>query len=155
ADSGSARDDSPRRARDSRTSLAGSPRGSIHPTCERLRRSSRSCGRGRAPRRDFRSGPPASVKPATEPSPAATMASAKRCATLANRLAPMIGDSRGSRLADPDSWGWGARTMDAAYFSGLAALAGSIIGGLTSLGATWLTQHSQLGAQRVARNLER
>jgi hypothetical protein len=45
--------------------------------------------------------------------------------------------------------------MDAAYFSGLAALAGSVIGGLTSLGATWLTQHSQLGAQRFARNLER
>ncbi len=45
--------------------------------------------------------------------------------------------------------------MDAAYFSGLAALAGSVIGGLTSLGATWLTQYSQLGAQRVARNLER
>jgi hypothetical protein len=45
--------------------------------------------------------------------------------------------------------------MDAAYFSGLAALAGSIIGGLTSLGATWLTQHSQLGAQRSVRNFER
>jgi len=45
--------------------------------------------------------------------------------------------------------------MDAAYFSGLAALAGSVIGGLTSLGATWLTQHSQLGAPRFARNLER
>ena len=45
--------------------------------------------------------------------------------------------------------------MDAAFFSGLAALAGSVIGGLTSLGATWLTQHSQLGAQRFARNLER
>jgi len=45
--------------------------------------------------------------------------------------------------------------MDAAYFSGLAALAGSVIGGLTSLGASWLTQHSQLGAQRSARNLER
>ena len=45
--------------------------------------------------------------------------------------------------------------MDAAYFSGLAALAGSVIGGLTSLGTSWLTQHSQLGAQRFARNLER
>jgi len=45
--------------------------------------------------------------------------------------------------------------MDAAYFSGLAALAGSVIGGLTSLGATWMTQHSQLGAQRFARNVER
>lgn len=45
--------------------------------------------------------------------------------------------------------------MDAAYFSAFAALAGSIIGGLTSLGTSWLTQHSQLGAQRSARNLDR
>jgi hypothetical protein len=45
--------------------------------------------------------------------------------------------------------------MDAAYFSAFAALAGSVIGGLTSLGTSWLTQHSQLGAQRFARNLER
>ena len=45
--------------------------------------------------------------------------------------------------------------MDAAYFSAFAALAGSVIGGLTSLGTSWLTQHSQLGAQRSARNLER
>jgi hypothetical protein len=45
--------------------------------------------------------------------------------------------------------------MDTAYFSAFAALAGSVIGGLTSLGTSWLTQHSQLGAQRLARNLER
>ena len=45
--------------------------------------------------------------------------------------------------------------MDAAYFSAFAALAGSVIGGLTSLGTSWLTQHAQLGAQRFARNLER
>jgi hypothetical protein len=45
--------------------------------------------------------------------------------------------------------------MDSAYFSAFAALAGSVIGGLTSLGTTWLAQHSQLGAQRAARNLER
>lgn len=45
--------------------------------------------------------------------------------------------------------------MDSAYFSAFAALAGSIIGGLTSLSTTWLTQHSQLDAQRSARNLER
>jgi len=45
--------------------------------------------------------------------------------------------------------------MDAAYFSAFAALTGSVIGGLTSLGTSWLTQHSQLGAQRFARNLER
>src|SRR5262249_29257085 len=51
--------------------------------------------------------------------------------------------------------GRGISTMDAAYFSAVAALVGSVIGGLTSLGATWLTQHSQMGAQRVARNLER
>ena len=34
-------------------------------------------------------------------------------------------------------------------------MAGSVIGGLTSLGTSWLTQHSQLGEQRLARNLER
>jgi hypothetical protein len=45
--------------------------------------------------------------------------------------------------------------MDVAYFSAFAALAGSVIGGLTSLGTSWLTQHSQLGAQRFARNIER
>ena len=45
--------------------------------------------------------------------------------------------------------------MDAAYFSAFAALAGSVIGGLTSLGTSWLTQRSQLGAQRFSRNLER
>src|SRR5262245_41549258 len=45
--------------------------------------------------------------------------------------------------------------MDAAYFSAFAALAGSVIGGLTSLGTSWLTQHAQLGAQRFARNIDR
>jgi hypothetical protein len=45
--------------------------------------------------------------------------------------------------------------MDPAYFSAFAALAGSVIGGLTSLGASWLTQHTQLRAQEVARNSAR
>ncbi len=45
--------------------------------------------------------------------------------------------------------------MDAAYVSALAALAGSIIGGLTSLTASWLTQHVQVRAQRVAQDLTR
>ena len=45
--------------------------------------------------------------------------------------------------------------MDAAYFSAFAALAGSVIGGLTSLGTSWLTQRAQLGAQRFALNMER
>jgi hypothetical protein len=45
--------------------------------------------------------------------------------------------------------------MDPAYFSAFAALAGSVIGGLTSLGASWLTQHTQVRAQEVARNSAR
>jgi ABC-type transporter Mla subunit MlaD len=45
--------------------------------------------------------------------------------------------------------------MDPAYFSAFAALAGSAIGGLTSLGASWLTQHVQFRAQQLARDLRR
>ena len=45
--------------------------------------------------------------------------------------------------------------IDAAYLSALAALAGSAIGGLTSLGASWLTQRVQVTAQRVAQELNR
>jgi hypothetical protein len=45
--------------------------------------------------------------------------------------------------------------MNAGYVSALAALAGSIIGALTSLTASWLTQHVQLRAQRVAQDLTR
>jgi len=45
--------------------------------------------------------------------------------------------------------------MDAAYLSALAALAGSAIGGLTSLGASWLTQRVQVTAQRHAHELSR
>jgi hypothetical protein len=45
--------------------------------------------------------------------------------------------------------------MDTAYISALAALAGSAIGGLTSLAASWLTQHVQFSAQERASNLSR
>ena len=38
--------------------------------------------------------------------------------------------------------------MDPAYLSALAALAGSTIGGLTSLATSWLTQHAQFKAQQ-------
>ena len=38
--------------------------------------------------------------------------------------------------------------MDAAYLSALSALAGSAIGGLTSLTASWLTHHVQFSAQQ-------
>ena len=37
--------------------------------------------------------------------------------------------------------------MDPAYISAIAALAGSTIGGLTSLMASWLTHHFQFSAQ--------
>ena len=41
-------------------------------------------------------------------------------------------------------------TMDGAYVSAIAALAGSAIGGLTSLAASWLSHHVQFSAQERA-----
>jgi len=45
--------------------------------------------------------------------------------------------------------------MDAAYLSALAALAGSVTGGLTSLVASWLTQHEQFRAQQLVHEIGR
>jgi hypothetical protein len=45
--------------------------------------------------------------------------------------------------------------MEPAYLSALAALAGSTIGGLTSLTASWLTQHVQFRTQLRTSNLNR
>jgi hypothetical protein len=45
--------------------------------------------------------------------------------------------------------------MESAYFSAFAALVGSMIGGLTSLTASWLTQHVQYTAQQRASDLSR
>ena len=45
--------------------------------------------------------------------------------------------------------------MEPAYLSALAALVGSTIGGLTSLTASWLTQHVQFSAQLRASDLNR
>jgi len=45
--------------------------------------------------------------------------------------------------------------MEPAYASALAALAGSLIGGLTSLTASWLTQHVQFRAQQRAADRSR
>ena len=45
--------------------------------------------------------------------------------------------------------------MEPAYLSAVAALAGSTIGGLTSLTASWLTQHVQFSAQLRAGNLNK
>jgi hypothetical protein len=45
--------------------------------------------------------------------------------------------------------------MDTAYISAFAALAGSAIGGLTSLTASWLTQRVQFSAQQLAHDIGR
>ncbi len=45
--------------------------------------------------------------------------------------------------------------MNTAYFSAFAALAGSAIGGLTSLAASWLTQREQVIAQQRAHEIGR
>ena len=45
--------------------------------------------------------------------------------------------------------------MDVAYVSALAALAGSMIGGLTSLATSWLTHRAQFRAQRAGHDLGR
>jgi hypothetical protein len=45
--------------------------------------------------------------------------------------------------------------MDSAYLSATAALAGSAIGGLTSLAASWLTQRVQVSAQQRAHEVSR
>ena len=45
--------------------------------------------------------------------------------------------------------------MDAAYLSALSALAGSAIGAMASFGTTWLTQHHQDHAQRIAQESTR
>ena len=45
--------------------------------------------------------------------------------------------------------------MDVALIPAIAALAGSAIGALASLASTWLTQHEQVRAQRVAQAMAR
>ena len=45
--------------------------------------------------------------------------------------------------------------MDAAYFSAFAALAGSTIGGLTSMATSWLTQRVQFRGQQREHDLAR
>ena len=45
--------------------------------------------------------------------------------------------------------------MNPAYLSAFAALAGSVIGGLTSLAASWLTQRVQVSAQQLAHDRSR
>jgi hypothetical protein len=45
--------------------------------------------------------------------------------------------------------------MDPGYFSAFAALAGSAIGALTTLGASWLTQREQLRTQQLTHDIGR
>ena len=45
--------------------------------------------------------------------------------------------------------------MDVAYLSALSAIAGSLVGGLTSGFTTWLSQRSQARAGQLARKMSR
>jgi hypothetical protein len=45
--------------------------------------------------------------------------------------------------------------MDVAYLSALSAIAGSLVGGLTSGFTTWLSQRSQARAGQLAREMSR
>jgi hypothetical protein len=45
--------------------------------------------------------------------------------------------------------------MDVAYLSALSAIAGSLVGGLTSAFTTWLSQRSQARAGQLAREMSR
>jgi hypothetical protein len=45
--------------------------------------------------------------------------------------------------------------MDVAYVSALSALAGSVVGGLTSCFTTWLSQRAQAKAGQLAHDLSR
>lgn len=45
--------------------------------------------------------------------------------------------------------------MDVGYISALAALAGSVVGGLTSTGTTWLTQRAQARAGQMVHEMSR
>jgi hypothetical protein len=45
--------------------------------------------------------------------------------------------------------------MDVAYISALAALAGSVVGGMTSTGTTWLSQRAQARAGQLAHEMTR
>jgi hypothetical protein len=45
--------------------------------------------------------------------------------------------------------------MDIAYVSALSALAGSVVGGLTSTGMTWLTQRAQVRSGQLAHEFAR
>lgn len=45
--------------------------------------------------------------------------------------------------------------MNPAYLSAFSALAGSVIGGFTSLAASWLTQRVQVSAQQLAHDVSR
>src|SRR5882672_355362 len=47
------------------------------------------------------------------------------------------------------------QSMDVAYISALAALSGSVVGGLTSGITTWLSQRSQARAGQFAREMSR
>jgi len=58
-------------------------------------------------------------------------------------------------MAFPERAPIGHKEMDVAYISALSALAGSVIGGFTSSGTTWLTQRAQARAGLLVREMSR
>ena len=76
---------------------------------------------------------------------------------ILKRPAPSQTRHVGERVA-LNNWGESRGSgafMDAGYFSAFAALAGSAIGALTTLGASWLTQREQLRTQQLTHDVER
>ena len=58
-------------------------------------------------------------------------------------------------LASDGPQSLGGQDMDIAYLSALSALAGSVVGGLTSGITTWLSQRNQARAEQLAREMSR
>ena len=64
-------------------------------------------------------------------------------------------DALSSIIALPHSTTHRNQHMDVAYVSALSALAGSVVGGLTSGYTTWLSQRAQAKAGQLAHDLSR
>jgi len=77
---------------------------------------------------------------------------------LLNREFSRLRRSRAARFARRESSALGNldnQYMDIAYISALAALAGSVVGGMTSGLATWVSQRAQVRAGQLAHEMSR
>src|SRR5579862_1435482 len=68
---------------------------------------------------------------------------------------PLLGGAAGPSTVTRSRGSAIGGRMDAGYVSAIAALTGSVIGGLTSLAASWLTQHAQFKAQQFTHDVGR